>query len=161
MKFQLPSSVCSAQDLSALELEIREYSRWFSHNAIKERVHAKQGVAHPALSPGAIELIRSWNTKGLLSAKSLDELVVAINAFRTSAPTLTITLAAPPANDLKHTLVEWCRTNVESNVLVSFQFNATLLGGMVVRYGSHVFDWTFKRQLLASRHNFPEVLRRV
>ena len=53
-----------------------------------------------------------------------------------------------------------CRP-VAPDVLVNFQFNATILGGMVVRYGSHVYDWSFRRQILAKRDTFPEVLRRV
>jgi len=62
---------------------------------------------------------------------------------------------------IQKNLVNWCRENIAPNILITFQFNATLLGGMVIRHGSNIFDWSFRRQILAARNNFPEVLRRV
>jgi hypothetical protein len=161
MKLQLPNSVSSAQDVGALTLEIKEYTKWFTHNAIKQRVNAKRGAPPMEISPAAHELIRNWCGKKLLTAQILDELLDALESFQRTAPSLTITLAAPANNSAKLTLVTWCRENIAPDVLVSFQLNTTLLGGMVVRYGSRVMDWSFRRQILASRANFPEVLRRV
>ncbi|MGH7197049.1 MAG: F0F1 ATP synthase subunit delta [Candidatus Saccharimonadales bacterium] len=161
MKLQLPNSVSSAQDVGVLALEIKDFSKWFAHNAIKQRVHAKRGTPPPEVSPAAMELIRSWSGKKQLTGQMLDELLDALEHFKQSAPTLTVTLAAPATNSVKVALVTWCRENIAPNVLVSFQLNTTLLGGMVLRYGSRVFDWSFRRQILAARVNFPEVLRRV
>ena len=161
MKLRLPDSVYSSQHLTSLILEIRDYARWFYHNGIKERTNTKHAVLPPFLSPAALELIRTCSGTRLLDQPSLDALIEKLVAYEKNAPCLTITLAAPPSGDVKQTLVAWCRTNIAPNVLVAFQFNATLLGGMVVRYGSHIFDWSFRRQILAARDRFPEVLRRV
>lgn len=161
IKLELPDSVSSSQDLAALTLEVRDYAKWFSHNAIKKRVHAKHNSPAPDLSHAASEMIESWRAKKPLTTSSLDDLIKALEKYKDTAPTLTITLAAPPTKDIKQTLVSWCRKNIKPNILVSFQFDATLLGGMVVRYGSHIFDWSFRRQLLAARERFPEVLRSV
>lgn len=161
MKLLLPSSVSSEQDLIGLTLELQAYAKWFSHNAVKERVHAKHTTQPPALSRGALELLRSSTAQKLLSQRDLDELLVLLSQCQKTARTITITLAAPASADLKESLVGWCRTAISPSILVSFKFNSTLLGGMVVRYGSHLFDWSFRRQLLANRAAFPEVLRRV
>ena len=160
-KLQLPSSVSSLQDVTALVLEVREYAKWYSHNAIKKRVSAKRTSGPPAMSPGAKELLRSWGAEHPLNRQSLDNLINSLETFKLTAPTLSITLAAPPPSDLKQTLVAWCRANIAPDILVTFQFNSVLLGGMVIRYGSRVFDWSFKRQILTARGQFPEVLRRV
>jgi hypothetical protein len=32
---------------------------------------------------------------------------------------------------------------------------------MVVVHGSRIYDWSFRRQILATREKFPEVLRNV
>lgn len=157
----LPDSVSSPQDLLALTIDVRAYARWFSHNSIKARASATRGSQAPAVSPVTIELIRNWTGEVLLSQESLDELIAALEKFRDTAPTLTITLAGPAGGELRKTLVGWCRANIAPNVLVSFRFNATLLGGMVVRYGSRVFDWSFRRQIIANRNGFTEVLRNV
>jgi F0F1-type ATP synthase delta subunit len=50
---------------------------------------------------------------------------------------------------------------VAPNMLVDFKFNSTMLGGMVVQYGSHIYDWSFRQRILDARDKFPEVLRSV
>lgn len=161
MKVQLPSSVSSLQDLSTLTLEIREYAKWFAHNAIKERVHAKNATPPPMLSAGAQELVRTIGSKKLLSGQDLEQLIVALEDAKKTASSITVTLAAPATPDVKQKLVEACRKNIADNALVTFKFNSGLCGGMVIHYGSHVFDWSFRRQILANRTKFSEVLRSV
>jgi hypothetical protein len=156
VKLQLASSVSSLQDVTALLLEVHGYAKWFSQTEIKKQVHAEHMSEPPVLSPAASQLLQQVG-----SQQALDELIRALEELKNTAPSMTITLAAPAPGDLKQSLVAWCRENISPNILVNFRFNATILGGMVVRYGSHVFDWSFKRQLLANRAHFPEVLRRV
>lgn len=155
MKLKLPSSVASQQDLGALEREVREYARWFAHEAIKKRSGVKHASEPPALSTGAKELVRG------AEQAQLEEIIETLKTYATGAPSITITLAAPPPNSLKTTLIAWCRENIAPNILVNFRFNSALLGGMVVHSGSRVFDWSFRRQVLENRDKFPEVLRRV
>lgn len=161
MKVQLPSTVSSQQDLSTLILEIREYTKWFAHNAIKERVHAKNVTPPPVLTPGAAELIRAASNKKLLSSADLELLISELETTKKSAPSITVTLAAPATTTIKQQLVTSCRANIAENALVTFKFNSGLCGGMVIHYGSHVFDWSFRRQILENRHKFTEVLRSV
>lgn len=157
MKLKLPDSVASPQDLTSLELEVQRYAQWFGHAAIKKKVASMDIEGAPIMSPAATEILRMYVT----DKASLDELAEAIKAYGAAAPVIAITLAAPPSRGLKMTIVAWCRQNIASNALVTFQFNATLLGGMVIRSGSHIFDWSFRRQILEARAKFPEVLRRV
>ena len=161
MKLKLPPSVSSPQDLTSLILEIHDYARWFAHEAIKKRVSGSASSHAPLVSAGTEELLRSWALQNPLSTNSLTILITTLEEYKKTAPSLTVTLAAPPTNGIKMALVEWCRTNISPNILVSFSFNGTLLGGMVIRYGSRVFDWSFRRQILDGRSKFPEVLRRV
>jgi hypothetical protein len=161
MKIALPNSVSSLQDVSTLSVEIKEYAKWWAHNAIKLRAGAKKGTPPPVLSDGALELVRTVSGKKLLDQKMLDTIIAGLEEYKRGAKTATITLAAPAPKSVKLALVTWCRENIDPGVLVSFEFNSTLLGGMVIRYGSHVFDWSFRRQILAARSSFPEVLRRV
>lgn len=161
MALQLPNSVSSAQDLASLIREVREYARWYSQANIKQRVKAGEIPKPPEMSASATELIQAITTKGDLSQDILDKLIALLEDFKSTAPSLTITLAAPAPGDLRQTLVTWFRKNVDPNILVTFKFNATLLGGMVVSYKSHIFDWSFRRQILANRRKFPEILRNV
>jgi hypothetical protein len=158
---KLEDTVSSPQDVKALVQEIHEYERWFAHNYIKKRVHARNISPEPVLSPASKAVIRTWSSGKEVTTKSLDELIATLENYANTAPLLTVTLAAVPSAGLKKQLVGWCRDNLAPNVLINFQFNATLLGGMVVRSGSHVYDWSFRRTILAERARFPEVLRRV
>lgn len=162
MKFELNDAVASPQDLQALIHEVHDYARWYGHNAIKKQAHAKHPTSEqPELTPATKAVLHDWQAKQPLSRSSLDELIRNLERHLHDAPTLTITLAAPPTTDIKKLLTSWCRQNITPNILVRFEFNQGLLGGLVVRYGSHIFDWSFRRQILAERAKFPEVLRRV
>ena len=161
MKLLLPNSVYSPQDIALLDIELREYASWFAHNTIKHELGSKGATVPPLLSPSALELIRQVSKKDLLTQDQLDQLVSAIEALKKNAETITITLAGLPPEDLKRKMVAWSRETINPTVLVSFTMNRTILGGMVVRYRSHIFDWSFRRQLIASPKSFSEVLRRV
>ncbi len=161
MKLNLQAKVSSPQDLRAITLEVRQYAQWFSQYSIKKRVSSSKSDAPPPMSETGVALIKELTDSKQLSQAGLDELIAALENLETTSPRITITLAAAAPNSLKKTLVAWCREQIEPNILVDFRFNSTLLGGMVVRYGSHVYDWSFRRQILAARGSFPEILRRV
>lgn len=157
MKLSLPSVISSQQDLGGLVLELREYSRWINHQNILKKVSSSVSAEPPVMSPALKDLL-SGNKK---ESENIEELINTLDKLKDDAPTITVTLAAPATKDIKRTLNDWLRKNISSNILVNYQFNATLLGGMVIRVGSHIFDWSFRRQMLAGRDKFPEVLRNV
>lgn len=161
MALILPGKIASAQDLASLEIEIKNYAQWFAHNEIKQRTGAKKGTPAPVLSPAGLELIRTWSGGKMLSQKSLEDLIAALEKSKANSKTITITLAAPAPGNLKASIVTWCRENIAPGILVNFQFNSTLCGGMVVRAGSRVFDHSWRRQILENRSVFSEVLKRV
>ena len=162
MKLNLDGSVASPQDLETVILEIKGYARWFQHTAVKRQAQAGKSTDQPpALSRTAAGLIKDWCGAKPLDLASLDELIASLGNYASTAPRMTITLAAPAAGSLKTALVDWCRQNVSPSILVNFEFNSALLGGLVVRCGSHVYDWSFRRQILANLNKIPEALKHV
>lgn len=161
MKLKLPDSVATSQDVSALQLELREYARWFAHEAIKQRTNARHASEPPTLSSACQEFLANHSRKKDIDRTMLDTFIEELDRYTRTADVITFTLAAPPTASVKSSLVKWSRTNIAPDILVNFQFNATILGGVVVRYGSRVFDWSFRRHILANRANFAEVLRHV
>lgn len=160
MKLKLPATVYSPQDVDELLLQVREYAGWHSHNQVKKQAGAQSSDA-PELSPDALATIRGWHGSKDPTSKSLDDLISGLEELKEQAPRIFITLAAPAGKKLKVELTEWCRSNLRPDTLVEFSFDSGLLGGMVVRRGSHIHDWSFRRQILENRRHFPEVLRRV
>ncbi len=161
MRLKLPPEIVTRQDLKAAIAELKSQAKWLSQATIKKQVIGSEAPASPSLSQAAQDLTSQWHNGQAITQKSLDELVAELNDFAAKATYVNITLAAPPPNSLKQEMVAWFRKNVRTDLLVDFSFNATMLGGMVVRCGSHVFDWSFKRQILANRAKFPGVLRNV
>lgn len=157
----LPGNVSSPQDIAALIMEVREYSKWFSHETLKRKVQVSHSATAPILTPETSEYLRQMNAATPFTAQRLDSLIATLEDYKKNAPRLTITLAAPVTLPIKKQLTDWLRDNISPSVLVSFQFNSTLLGGMVVRCGSRVFDWSFKRKLLEKQHDIAEVISRV
>lgn len=160
-QLKLPNSISSRQDLTALILEIREYAKWYGHVSVKQQVGVGQMGEPPAVSDAAAEMLAGLNSGQPVTRELLDKLIEDLEEFGNNAPTLSITLAAPASNPLKAQLVGWCRETIAPDILVNFRFNSTLLGGMVIRYGSRIYDWSFRRQILTNRAKFAEVLRRV
>ena len=161
MKLKLPDAIASPQDVMSLYFELKDYSKWFLHESIKVESHVKKVAKSPELSPGAKELINDWSSKESLTRIRLDELVEILEKYTEDAPVMTIVLAAPATTDIKSNLVGWCRKNLAKNMLVNFSFNSNLLGGIVIRIGSRIFDWSFRRQILSEKNIFPEVLKHV
>ncbi len=157
MNLKLPDTVASEQDLNTLIVEIHECLKWLTHESVKLQSGVKQSNPPPEMSPAASALVHEWGA----SKEKLEALIAALEKLHHSAKIITITLAAQPSGSVKATLVGWCRKEIAADVLVNFGFNRSLLGGMVVRAGSRVFDWSFRRQILAAGDKFPEVLRRV
>ena len=161
MKIQLPDNISSDQDIASLIIELHDYSRWFNQESIIKRTHSTHNIEPPVLSKNAQRLIDLCSPKKQLEQHNIDELISELERLKNNLPVINITLAAPPTSTIKADIVKWCRNNIADNILVNFRFNATLLGGIVIRYKSRIFDWSFKRQILANRSKFPEVLRNV
>ena len=161
MKLLIPDSVASAQDLTAVLNDVHTYAKWASRELIKQKVAGKSAGAQPDISAEASQVIRGWSGGKAMSQTSIDGLVKALEDYKKSAPSVTITLAAVPSGEVKAKLVAWCRKELAAGILVSFRLNRQILGGMVVAYGSHIHDWSFRRKLMEAEKPFSEVLAGV
>lgn len=161
MKLKLPDTIASSQDLAGVTADVHAYAKWASRELIKQRVSGKSSGKQPDISSEASDLIRTWGGGKPLTQASIDGLIKALDSHKKAAPSITITLAAIPSGELKAKLVGWIRKELAPDMLVNFRLNRNILGGMVVAYGSHIFDWSFKRKLLDSPVTFREVLSRV
>ena len=136
--------------------EISRYSHWISHESIKQRVGASARQEQPILSTDTLPFIQTTLGEKSSSPKHLDNLVQALRDYQKQAPTIAITLAAPAPSHVRRELTAWCRKNLGASTLITFSFNQTLLGGMVVRSGSRIFDWSLKRALLEKKESFAK-----
>ena len=151
----------SPQDLKAIIVDVRRYAKWFATASVKAKVTGTPATDPIVISEAATAVVKQTLGGKPVTQAILDKLIEDLQELEAAVPRIVVTLAAMPGNKLKASIVDWCRKNIDPVLLVDFRFNATILGGMVVQYGSHVYDWSWRRQILASRAKFPEVLRRV
>jgi len=161
MNMTIPDSVASMQDLNTVINDVNTYARWASRELIKQKVAGKSSGAQPLVSPEASQIIREWSGGKPVTQSSIEDLVKSLSDYKKTAPSVTITLAAVPSGEVKTKLVGWCRKELSPGMLVSFRLNRNILGGMVVAYGSHIHDWSFRRKLMDAQKPFHEVLAHV
>ena len=161
MGLSIPPDVSSSQELANLILEVKDYSKWFTNYSIVKKISKKSTPSPPKISASAIKLIKDYSDNKSLTRAILNSLVYDLEKSKKQSNLITVTLAAPVTSDVKNSLVKWLRDNIDSEVLVNFQFNATILGGMVLRCGSHIYDWSFRKKILENRQKFPEILQNV
>ena len=162
MKFKLSEEVISTDDLKDVIEEVKQFKKWFSHNQVRLRVSRRHKVKdRPELSNAAEALIEQAKDGKQLTSNKLEELIGFLENYLDKSPTMRITLAAIPSLSVKHSIAAWLRANVSPALLVDFRFNSALLGGMVVVCGSHIYDWSLRRQLLESKAKLDGVLKSV
>lgn len=93
--------------------------------------------------------------------KALESLQAELKAVRDGAPVAHIILAALPGKALKAELVGWFRRVVHKQHLVTFAVRSDIGGGFLLRTGSRQYDFTYRTQLLESKHRLTEIFDSV
>jgi len=161
MEIKLPTSIVSLNDLMDLIAEISSYLSWYNHQQIKSKVSKKASKDQYNLSPTAANLIRDSLANKQITSKDIESLIAKLKQLKDKSTTVTITLAAIPSPGIKKTLTSWCRDNISDKALINFNFNREILGGMVIKTNNHIYDWSIRRQLIASKDKLAEALSHV
>lgn len=161
--FILPTTIASIRDLQAVIQELQQLEQWTMQQTVRTTIQIKRRskIVEPQLSDMAKQALHNWQQKHDLTPRSLQQLTRELETQRLHAKTITIILAAPVTQPLREKLIAWCRESISPQIFVNFEFNRSLLGGMVVRTGSKIHNWSFRSQILASSGAFPEILRHV
>lgn len=157
MSISLPATVASRQDVARLRTEVERYRAWIRQykNAMKRDIHYQH--EQPALSDAATILIRQW----LEANQTLDTLITELEKLAKTAPSITLTLAGPAPASVQAQLVGWARSRLSEQMLVEFRWNAQILGGIVARTDTSIYDWSHRQLLIASREKLVERLLHV
>ncbi|HEY6736941.1 MAG TPA: hypothetical protein VI322_04470 [Candidatus Saccharimonadia bacterium] len=158
MAFELPPAVYSAQLLESVIYDLEQYLEWHRQSSVKQKVGAKP-AAEPSHSAETAQVIKIYLQGQVATVAALEALLGELKAV--SLPEVHITLAALPNHAQREALVAWFRANITPHILITFVADRNLGGGVVVRTPNHVFDFTWKQQLLAGRSHIAEIVKRV
>ena len=146
---KLPIDIYSPDALSATIFELT------THTGRVRDAHVSNATK-PAPSPALAHILELFELEDPTTA-TLEKLGKDLEAHLLRAPVAHITLAALPGNATKRDLTTWFRTHISPEVLLTFTARADLGGGIVVQAGSHVYDFSFKRLLLANKARLAEI----
>lgn len=158
MAFELPPAVYSPQLLESVIYDVQYYLDWVRQNQIRSKVGA-----HPKPEPNhsdeTVLVIEAWLSGKPPTLESIEALLEHLKDLK--LPEVHITLAALPNRAQRETLVSWFRNNASPQLLVSFVADRNLGGGIVVRTPNHVYDYTWKQELVAGRDKLAGIIKRV
>ncbi len=156
----LPLDLYSPEQLSAIIIELRGHiSSLRDANVRAKATHATVGApAHTsALLLGVLHESAITPTDQPAAEKLLKEL----EAIRDKAPAVHLMMAALPNRDLKRKLTDWFRTEIHPYALLTFATRADIGGGVIVQAGSHVYNWSFREQILSHKSRISEIYNSV
>lgn len=159
MNLALPTDIYTPDQLSMCIQELRGLVSARRDSAVKSRVASAPETA-PAVPPFTASLLQANRLSGS-TAKELEELIKALESLRLKAPVVHLTLAALPGPKLSVKLVEWFRREIHPSALLLFVMDHTIGGGVVIRVGSRVYDFSFYSQIIRHKNRIAEIFTHV
>lgn len=153
---QLPSSVVSRVDISRLVSEAEKLDADLTTAA----VHAKAGVAHdarPELSQ-EFEALLVQNKLPIASARERRTLIELLHQLKDNAPVIHMTFAVKADRVSLGKLVQWLRTSVHQQAVISVGLQPDLIAGVYLRTPNHVHDLSLRSALANGRSVITEEL---
>lgn len=153
MKPKLPNSLYSADQVLAVAEELHQYGRTLKPSARSRK--------ESELSPEAAAMLETLPKADRDQVAEIEALREALEQLASTAPAVTLVVAAPPSQALKQELTGWLRTNVRPKLLVNFHVDPEIAGGVVIRSTNHIYDCSFRTGLMSHQQDFTKVLDRV
>lgn len=162
MSFKLPDSLYSADQLQVCSDELRRYAEALQQGQYQKEAGSKTAkIVLPELSASSYDLLEALPKSKRLDPALVEQICDVLDGWMKTAPVMNITLAAPATHQLKTELVSWFRTNIGPQTILSFHVNPDIAGGIVVRSTNHVYDMSFRRELLKRPEKLIEVIDHV
>lgn len=146
----LPIDVYSPDQLSELVLELQDLAA-----ALRDST-ARGETNEIPISPDLAALLTA-NATNSTDAAAVEALTKDVEATLQAAPTVHILLAASPNRVIKRQLVEWFRTEISPQTLMTFAARSDLGGGAIVQAGSHLYDLSFRRSIIDNKSRMTEI----
>lgn len=157
---RLPPDLYSPDQLSAVIIELRAHISSLRDASIRAKTaHADESApTHvSALLLGALK------GAGLTASDQAgaEKLLKELEAIRDKAPAVHLMMAALPNRDLKRKLTEWFRSEIHPYTMLTFATRMDIGGGIIIQAGSHVYNYSFRQQILGHKSRISEIFNSV
>lgn len=156
MSVVLTPHIQTADNLSELVIELREYVGKLHDIAVRGRIANIHGESMPPLSPLATELFKANNVSPT-TFQPMRQLLTDLEEVRITAPRMRIMLPAWPSTSIRERITTQIRTSIHPYMTLTFTVRADMGGGCIMQTGSHRYDFSFHTQLLTNKHKISEL----
>jgi hypothetical protein len=157
---RLPIDLYSPDQLSAMVIELRGHASSLRDAAVRAKA-TNATVGAPSHTSAL--LLGTLKSAGISATDQpgAEKLLKELEAIRDKAPAVHLMMAALPNRELKRKLTEWFRSEIHPFALLTFATRADMGGGVVIQAGSHVYDFSFRQQILGHKHRIAEIFKNV
>lgn len=154
-EFTLPPAIVSPADIARMQRNLEAFN-----DASKEaELRSRTGVVVDEVQPSALlRLMAENNDCDLTIASHREALLKELTRIVKEAPTMTVSFAVEPSNQVMAKIVDWLRINVHPQVLVRIGLQPNIAAGCIVRTPSKEYDFSLRSRFTEQR---PLLIRRL
>ena len=147
--FVLPPTVVSKSDISRL---VSEFER-VDNDLTTASVRSKVGSSEPTQLALSAQLTDFFTQNVLKPGSSQEraELIKQLRLLKENAPVIHMTFAVTADGESLGKIVQWLRTSVHPQAVISVGLQPALVAGVYLRTPNHVHDFSL-RTVLKSQH---------
>lgn len=155
---KLPVDVYSPDQLGIVLWELGDVTAKLRQSETRAAV-AKGEEQEPHEIHTSALLLNVLRTAGvsMKDHKELEQLAEEIKTIRDKAPTVHMMLAALPNRAMKRQIVDWFRSELHPQLLLTFAARGDIGGGFILRAGSKQYDFSFRARLLDNKQRLVEI----
>lgn len=153
----LPPSLTGQVGISHLLIEIESVDNDLGTQKIRS---PGATLVVPAISRQLKEILE-LNKQSIVSSKDRATLIRQLKTTKEKAPVIHITFASEPEPSILVQLISWIRTNLHPSALVTIGVQPAIVGGCVFRTPDHIYDFSFRNQLVASKSLLTDRLKEL
>jgi hypothetical protein len=148
-EYVLPPQIISKIDVSHLVAEMERVDSDLTAAAVR----ATQGVQSQAIAPLAPQLMDFLvkNQLKIDDARMRSDIIKNLRLLRDKAPVIHMTFAVSADTESLMQLVQWMRTNLHPQAVITVGLQPGLVAGVYMRTPNHVHDLSLKAKLAANR----------
>lgn len=94
-----------------------------------------------------------------ITPELIEKVLELFKQIKSNAPRFHVTLADYPETEMRNKITGWFRRNIHPYSLVSFRYDRSLVGGIVVRGRNKIFDFSFRNKLQRAKLKPVDVLK--
>jgi len=157
---QLPSDVYSPNQLGIIIWELGNLVSQLRDASTRAAV-TKQEQATDVHASALLLSVLHASGVSTKDHQTLEQLQREIELIRDKAPSAHMMLAALPNRAMKRMMVEWFRSEIHPQFLLTFAARGDIGGGFILRTGSKQYDLSFRGRILGNKQRLVEIFDSV